>query len=277
MRAGITSTCVVALGLACACGGSTNESGTAHDAPGVGGSAGSDGNSATGGVPDGNAGALGNAGGPSGSGGSSAGAGGANQAGAPSGSAGAGGASETGGAGANTGGSAGGTAIECDDGTGWNLDWQQWECDVVAAINEQRAMEHDCDGVTPAVPAVLRNQQLTEVARAHAQDMAEMGIVSYTNSDGEQFPYWVCSGGFTGSVVTTLIGGGSGAGGAGGASGAAGASGAQADVAQFIDGVMGFPDNCQVVMTSGASVMGVGYFDGYFVAIFATLAPSSWC
>ena len=118
----------------------------------------------------GSAGASATVEGSSGSGGSSDGAGGAGLGGAPSGS---GGLNEgTGGAEVGTGGSAGSTPTSCDDGTDWDFDWQQLECDAIALINERRATGYNCGsgyGFVGPVGSVARHQLLTETVREHLQ------------------------------------------------------------------------------------------------------------
>jgi hypothetical protein len=261
MRAGFTSTCVVALGLACACGENANEIGTEHDVPGVGGAAGGDGQSAVGGSLDGDAGALGSAGGPSGSGGASDGAGGAGLGGAPSESGGA--STGTGGAVAGTGGSAGATAAECDDGTGWDLEWQQLECDALALINERRATGYDCGiGYIAPVGQAARHQLLSEIARDHAQYMKENDCLGPSLCPGrEDYPAWVVAAGFTGTMEYEVA-----------------ASGQLLDAEQLVDMLFvpdptprgTLPTVCDGMMDAEADKIAVGYYDHYWMVFLAS-------
>jgi hypothetical protein len=234
MRRGIAVVMVGALGPAC--GENANEIGAAHEVPAAAGAAGRNGDSAVGGSPDGNAGTLGNAGGPSDSGGAGTGTGGAGLAGATTGSGGSTG--ETGGAESGIGGSAGGTATACDDGTGWDLAWQQLECELIARINERRAAGYDC-GIDDTPP----------------ESQLSPGLCP----GREDYPDWVYAAGFTGTIEWEIA-----------------ASGQSLDTEQLVDRLFDdtprapLPTLCEGMMDAEADEIAVGYYDHYWMVFLAS-------
>jgi len=224
MRREVVVVMVGALGLAC--GENANEIGTAHEVPGVGGSGGDDGQPAAGGAPDGNAGALGGAGAPAGSGGS----------------------------GTGIGGSAGGAAVECDDGTDWNLDWQQLECDAIALINERRATGYDCgSGLLAPVGSVARHQLLTETARDYLKNSMDQYDCFEVRCPGyEDYPDWVYASGFSGTMEYEV-----------------GAWG-QRDAAALVDMLFGAMSICEGLMVANADQIAVAHYDGAWMVFLAS-------
>jgi hypothetical protein len=261
MRREVVAVMVAALGVAC--GENANEIGIEHAVPGVGGTAGSEGDSAEGGSMSGSAGASATAGGPSGSGGASTGAGGAGLGGAASGSGGA--SPATGGAEASTGGSAGSAPTSCDDGTDWDLDWQQFECDLIALINERRTAGYDCGiGDIPPVSQTERNQLLTDVAREHAQYMVESdsGCFNPSCPPERDYPEWVYAGGFTGTMEYELVGG---------WADTADAEGLR-DLIISPDATPGsiLPSICQGMMDADADKIAIGFYEDTWVILLAS-------
>lgn len=151
---------------------------------------------------DGSSGGATGAAGGGGSGGA-AGSGGTSGSGTTGGTAGSGGAAATAGA-AGTAGSGGGAP--CDDGSGWELAWQQKECQAVDLINEARVAGGTCNTtVMPPVAAAERHQLLTEIARSHAKDMGDNNYFNWNKPGGEEFPDWITSAGFTGMLSGQVL------------------------------------------------------------------------
>lgn len=215
---------------------------------GAGGGAGAGGGE-TGGAP--NAGGVGGA--PSGGGTSAGGAGSAGGApsggGTSAGGASSGGAPSGGGGGAGVGGGsagAGGGAGSCgDDGTGWSSSFQNFECEVLALVNQKRAQGASCGGVPyPPAGPLTRNALLTQSARGHAKDMGDKGYFSHQGLDGKSPFDRMKEAGYSGGTMGENI--------------AAG----QPSPASVVEGWMQSTGHCQNIMQGKYKDLGVGYYLG---------------
>jgi hypothetical protein len=156
-----------------------------------------------------------------------------------------------------TGGSAGGTTSSCDDGTGWDLEWQRAECEAIEAINQYRVAGTTCgDTQRPPVASLPRHQFLTDRAREHARYMADNGLGWPAEGPWD----WLASAGFAGTLQAGEI-----------------ASG-QASGTELVDMLVAAGDaNCSNVMVSGADKIAVGLyrteaadFSAYWVVLLAS-------
>lgn len=194
----------------CFCAGGSAEACSAACAPATGGASGG------GGTPVG--------GGTGGVGGAASGGSGSNSGGAPS----------------STGGASGGCA---DDGSGWQSEWQAFECEVLALVNQRRAQGASCGGANMApVGPLQRNTALTSSARGHAEDMATKNYFAHQSLDGKSPFDRMQAAGYSGSTMGENI--------------AAG----QATPAQVMQSWMQSPGHCKNIMTAGFHDLGVGYF-----------------
>lgn len=230
-----------------ACGSEDSEGLEGGGAGGKGGSAGATGGAA--GATSGGAGGAttGGAGGTSTGGGGTSGtgaapgggAGGTGGAGATGGAPGGGGTGATGTGGCG-GGSSGGACG--NDGTTWPANAQAFECQLIDELNAKRKSGTTCGKTfAPPVPALSRNQVLTNNARAHSEDMSKNGYVDVTTPGGVGPMDWSMKG-YCGSYVTTDVGGG------------------QANPSLFLATVLNVESECLKLMASYAKGIGVGYY-----------------
>lgn len=73
------------------------------------------------------------------------------------------------------------------DGPAWPPAFQTWEEQVLALVNEARALGHDCDtkGKFGPAPPLTMNASLRCAARKHAADMSTRNFFDHVNPDGE--------------------------------------------------------------------------------------------
>jgi hypothetical protein len=131
--------------------------------------------------------------------------------------------------------------IECgDDGTGWAPDWQALECELIEAINGQRASGATCAGSPPIPPrpALRPHAMLMANAREHSQDMTEARYFGFQDSLGRDTFEWA-SQGYEARAVTI--------------------AGNFETTSAVLEGVMGSPTDCQNLM-GDMRVIGVGYY-----------------
>ncbi|MEZ4223500.1 MAG: CAP domain-containing protein [Polyangiaceae bacterium] len=161
----------------------------------------------------------------------------------------AGGGGTSGGGGtAGTAGTAGGggTTGSCgDDGSGWSSSFQNFECQVIALVNQERAKGASCGGVSyPPAGPLVRHQLLTNSARAHAKDMGDKGYFSHTGLDGSSPFQRMKAAGYSGSTMGENI--------------AAG----QGTPASVVSGWMKSSGHCKNIMNGKYKDLGVGYYLG---------------
>ncbi|TXD38026.1 CAP domain-containing protein [Lujinxingia vulgaris] len=125
---------------------------------------------------------------------------------------------------------------------------------VVEATNRARARAQDCGvhGPMEAVGPVEADEALEMAATAHAHDLAAMGALSHTGSDGSDFVERAERAGFEGQPVGENI--------------AATFRLGEALVRGWIDS----DDHCRVLMNPDARFIGVGLFDAEPGARFST-------
>ena len=147
-------------------------------------------------------------------------------------------------------GGSGGGGPACDDGSGWDAQWQSFECQVLELTNQRRAAGASCGGQSyPPVAPLGAHPLLTQTARAHAKDMGDNDFFSHTNLQGLGSADRIEGAGYTGSPVGENI--------------AAG----QASPESVVDGWMNSEGHCKNIMNDGYVSLGVGYYvapDSYY-------------
>lgn len=124
----------------------------------------------------------------------------------------------------------------------WPADWVAMEHEVLARVNEIRLAGATCaDDVYPPVAEVDWNEELANAARGHSQDMGDQGYFAHDSLDGRSPWERMRDASFFGSPVAENI--------------AAGSSTAAAVVNSW----MNSPGHCRNIMSSRATVLGVGY------------------
>ena len=155
----------------------------------------------------------------------------------------------TGGVGGGTAGTAGAGAVGggtggcADDGSGWNAQWQQWECQVLDLTNQRRAQGAVCGGQPygPVGPLTMQ-PQLRYSARGHAKDMGDHNFFDHTNLQGLSPFDRMAAAGYQGQTMGENI--------------AAGQSTPESVVA----GWMNSPGHCTNIMNGQYTDLGVGYY-----------------
>ncbi len=70
-------------------------------------------------------------------------------------------------------------------GVDWPEAWIALEAEVLRLVNIERGGLNACGGVSqPSQPPLALDPDLTPIARAHSEDMAERGFFEHTNPDG---------------------------------------------------------------------------------------------
>jgi uncharacterized protein YkwD len=135
-------------------------------------------------------------------------------------------------------------AVACgNDGTGWQSAWQAFECEVLELTNQRRAAGATCGGRSmPPVGPLVRQQQLTNSARAHARDMGDRNYFAHESQDGRSPFDRMQSAGFSGLTMAENI------------------SAGQATPRQVVDGWMKSPGHCANIMNGSVNSLGVGYY-----------------
>ena len=84
------------------------------------------------------------------------------------------------------------------DGPAWPPAFQTWEEQVLALVNEARALGHDCDtkGKFGPAPPLTMNASLRCAARKHAADMSTRNFFDHVNPDGETFDQRITQAGY---------------------------------------------------------------------------------
>ena len=163
------------------------------------------------------------------------------------GGAGGGGTGGTGTGGTGATGSGGGPVTQptCNnDGSGWDGQWQNWECEVLYITNERRAQGANCGGQQfgPAGPLEMQDQ-LRASARGHSADMGNQNFFDHDNPFTGTSPFQrMQAAGFQGFTMGENI--------------AAG----QTSPAQVVQGWMTSPGHCKNIMNPQYKYLGVGYF-----------------
>jgi uncharacterized protein YkwD len=129
-----------------------------------------------------------------------------------------------------------------NDGTSWPANAQAFECKLIEELNAKREAGAKCGNTAmPPVPALGRNQDLTDNARIHSEDMFKKSYVDLTTPDGVGPMDWSMKN-YCGTYVTSDVGGG------------------QANPSIFLATVMNIESECQKVMAKYAKGVGVGYY-----------------
>jgi uncharacterized protein YkwD len=135
-------------------------------------------------------------------------------------------------------------AVACgNDGTGWQSAWQAFECEVLELTNQRRAAGATCGGKSmPPVGPLVRQQQLTNSARAHAKDMGDRNYFAHESQDGRSPFDRMQAAGFSGLTMAENI------------------SAGQSTPAKVVDGWMKSPGHCANIMNGSLTQLGVGYY-----------------
>ncbi len=128
----------------------------------------------------------------------------------------------------------------------WDPEWVALEEEILAIVNQERALGADCGsyGVFGPADPMIMEPHLRCAARVHSKDMNDRDFFSHTNPDGEgpldrmnraEYPY--------GSWGENI---------------AAGNSTAEATMSQW----MGSSGHCRNIMDPMFNILGVGYYPG---------------
>lgn len=124
----------------------------------------------------------------------------------------------------------------------WPADWVGMEREVLARVNDFRRLGASCAGdLYPTVGELGWNENLAQAARGHSMDMGEQGYFSHDSLDGRSPWERMRDAAFQGSPVAENIAAGS------------------VTAADVVQNWMNSPGHCRNIMSSRATVLGVGY------------------
>jgi uncharacterized protein YkwD len=123
----------------------------------------------------------------------------------------------------------------------WSLSWAQWEEEVVALINQERAAGTDCpnDQAKDPVGPLIMNEQLRTAARLHSWDMSVSSYFNHTSCNGRS--PWVRAAAQGHSATGETIGG------------------SYPSPAAMVNGWMNSSGHCNILMSGSHSLVGLGY------------------
>jgi hypothetical protein len=135
----------------------------------------------------------------------------------------------------------------------WPLAWADWEEQARVLVNEHRAAGTDCPGGVEKDPAgpVAMSPQLQTATRLHSWDMSYSGYFNHTSCNGRS--PWQRAAAAGASATGETIGGG------------------YPSPAAMVDGWMSSSGHCNILMSPGNTLIGVGYADeagGKWTALF---------
>jgi len=151
----------------------------------------------------------------------------------------------------------------CAQVADWDPEWEAFEADVLALVNDVRSTGTTCGGeAMPEVGPLTMQGQLRCAARVHSLDMAENEFFDHTNLEG-QSPWDRME--LAGYAMS-----------AGGENIAAGYPTPQA----VVDGWLNSPGHCRNIMGANFTEIGVGYaapegagsFGSYWTQVFGSPA-----
>lgn len=159
--------------------------------------------------------------------------------------------------GSNGGGGDGGSGNPSDSGTDPTLDWPaasaSLEAEVLALVNQRRAMGGTCGGTSyPAVPALTVDALLTKAARLHTHDMVTRDYFDHENPEGQQPWDRMSALGYEWSSAGENI--------------AAGQTTAAAVMATW----MGSPGHCRNILNEDFEEIGIGFSMNTWTQVFGT-------
>lgn len=129
-----------------------------------------------------------------------------------------------------------------NDGSSYDSEAQQLECDVLTLVNQVRARGATCGGeAMPAVGSLRMNAPLRTAARNHAIDMATHDYFDHDSQDGTTAFERMTSAGYGWSTAGENI--------------AAGSGTAQGVMDQW----MNSPGHCKNIMSGAFVDIGIGY------------------
>jgi uncharacterized protein YkwD len=134
----------------------------------------------------------------------------------------------------------------CDIMADWPDAYAAFEAEVLALVNEERALGADCGsaGSFEAAPALTMNAALQCAARNHSMDMHERSFFSHTNPDGDGPRQRADRAGYSGSRWGENIAWG------------------YTTPAAVVNGWMNSDGHCANIMRASFTELGVGYYDG---------------
>lgn len=132
----------------------------------------------------------------------------------------------------------------CAPVSDWDPAWTQWEDEVLALTNEQRAKGATCGeyGSFGAAGPLSMSPELRCSARLHSMDMAVRNFFDHTNPDGVDPFTRMAEAGYTG------------------ASGGENIAMGQTSPSQVVQGWVGSPGHCRNIMDANFTLIGVGYY-----------------
>lgn len=147
-----------------------------------------------------------------------------------------------------------------EDGSGYQSEWQAFECEVLRLVNEHRAAGATCGGEAfGAAPALAMSAQLRTAARNHAEDMAQHNYFDHDSQDGRGPSERISATGYNWSTWGENI--------------AAGSGSAEGAVNQW----MNSEGHCKNIMNASFKEIGIGYssapgstYRHYWVQVFGT-------
>jgi uncharacterized protein YkwD len=153
-----------------------------------------------------------------------------------------------------------------DDGTGWRAEWQELECAVLDLVNQRRAAGATCGGrgFRPAGP-LSRRQEITNSARAHAEDMAKRNYFDHFTPEGASPFDRMRAAGYAAATMGENI------------------SAGQQTAPKVVEDWMNSPHHCENIMNPAFTELGVGYYreqagdkyHHYWVQNFGSGAPAA--
>lgn len=136
----------------------------------------------------------------------------------------------------------------CDPVSDWDLEWVDFEEEVLALVNQHRASGADCGSqgsFDPAGPLTML-PALRCAARAHSMDMNVRGFFSHTNPDGHGPGQRLDLAGYQGFTWGENIAWG------------------YPSPAAVVAGWMGSDGHCANIMRPQFNAIGVGYYEGNY-------------
>jgi uncharacterized protein YkwD len=129
------------------------------------------------------------------------------------------------------------------DGTAWRAEWQKFECEVIDLVNQRRAAGATCGSrrMSPA-PPLARQQQLTNSARSHAEDMAKRNYFDHFSPEHKSPFERMQAAGYTGTTMGENI------------------SEGQPTAKMVVDDWMQSEHHCDNIMSPAFTQLGVGYY-----------------